>query len=100
MATFYIPNPTQYQNSTTTLTINKQQLGVIEAQVIVNGLLWENRTKCDHEYEYNMNNLKKWKHWNYLGCVSQKEDHKTLVSTIYKLFFLPIICEIDLQFKK
>ncbi len=27
MATFYIPNPTQYQNSTTTLTINKQQFG-------------------------------------------------------------------------
>ncbi len=27
MATFYIPNPTQYQNSTTTLlTINKQKI--------------------------------------------------------------------------
>ncbi len=26
MTIFYIPNPTQYQNLTTTLTINKQQI--------------------------------------------------------------------------
>ncbi len=39
MTVFYISNPTQYLNLTTTLlTINKQQ-EFIEAKVIVNGLL-------------------------------------------------------------
>ncbi len=45
MTIFYIPNPTQYLNLTTTLlTINMQQIILlriesIEAKVIVNGLL-------------------------------------------------------------
>ncbi len=39
MTVFYISNPTQYLNLTTTLlTINKQQ-EFIEAKVVVNGLL-------------------------------------------------------------
>ncbi len=40
MCIFYIPNPTQYLNLTTLLTINKQQIRSFEAKVIVNnGLL-------------------------------------------------------------
>ncbi len=38
MTIFDIPNPTQYINLTTTLlTINKLQISLIEAKVLVNG---------------------------------------------------------------
>ncbi len=40
MTIFYIPNPNQYLNLSTTLLINnKQQIRSLEANVIVNGLL-------------------------------------------------------------
>ncbi len=40
MTIFYIPNPTQYLNLTTTLlTITKQQNEEFEAKVVVTGLL-------------------------------------------------------------
>ncbi len=41
MIIFYIPNPTQYLNLTTTvLTINEQQIkSLLREKVIVNGLL-------------------------------------------------------------
>jgi len=35
MTIFYIPNPTEYLNLTTLLTLNKQQYESIEANVVV-----------------------------------------------------------------
>ncbi len=40
MTIFYIPNPIQYLNLTTTLTINKQKISsLLRQNLLVNGLL-------------------------------------------------------------